>query len=56
MDEIKSQELNLEGQRKISPGSIKDSKTEASDSECSSRILSKSRFQAWITLQTTGYY
>ncbi|XP_054171976.1 EF-hand calcium-binding domain-containing protein 5 isoform X7 [Homo sapiens] len=30
MDEIKSQELNLEGQRKISPGSIKDSKTEAS--------------------------
>ncbi|XP_055244546.1 EF-hand calcium-binding domain-containing protein 5 isoform X2 [Gorilla gorilla gorilla] len=30
MDEIKSQELNLEGQRNISPGSIKDSKTEAS--------------------------
>uniref|UniRef100_A0A2R9C6H6 EF-hand calcium binding domain 5 n=1 Tax=Pan paniscus TaxID=9597 RepID=A0A2R9C6H6_PANPA len=30
MDEIKSQELNLDGQRKISPGSIKDSKTEAS--------------------------
>nr|XP_055113434.1 EF-hand calcium-binding domain-containing protein 5 isoform X5 [Symphalangus syndactylus] len=29
-DEMKSQELNLEGQRKISPGSIKDSKTEAS--------------------------
>uniref|UniRef100_A0A2K5UGK8 EF-hand calcium binding domain 5 n=1 Tax=Macaca fascicularis TaxID=9541 RepID=A0A2K5UGK8_MACFA len=29
-DEIKSQELNLEGQRKISPDSIKDSKTEAS--------------------------
>uniref|UniRef100_A0A2K5S3S0 EF-hand calcium binding domain 5 n=1 Tax=Cebus imitator TaxID=2715852 RepID=A0A2K5S3S0_CEBIM len=30
MDEIKSQELNLEGQQKISPDSIKDSKTEAS--------------------------
>ncbi|XP_078230026.1 EF-hand calcium-binding domain-containing protein 5 isoform X2 [Callithrix jacchus] len=29
MDEIKSQELNLEGQQKISPDSIKDSKTEA---------------------------
>uniref|UniRef100_A0A8D2F0T2 EF-hand calcium binding domain 5 n=1 Tax=Theropithecus gelada TaxID=9565 RepID=A0A8D2F0T2_THEGE len=54
-DEIKSQELNLEGQRKISPGSIKDSKTEASDSECSS-ILSKSRFQARITLRRIGYY